>query len=58
MEYFWSRSLEVDISHALVMFRREVFSEVIGKVFSSLLTVKAKLFLLDATLHPVEAHVK
>ena len=32
--------------------------EVIGKIFSSLLTVEAELFLLDATSHPVEAHVK
>ena len=53
-----SCSLEVDLLHAYEIFRREVFSEVIGKVFSSLLPVEAKCFLLDATPHPVEAHVK
>ena len=35
-----------------------MFSEVIGRVFSSLLPVEAKCFLLDATPHPVEPHVK
>ena len=37
--YFWSRKLELDILHASVMVRREVFSKVTGKVFSSLLLV-------------------
>ena len=55
---FRSRTLKVNISHEFVMFRREVFDEVIGKIFSFLLPVEAKLFLLDATPHPVEAHVK
>ena len=55
---FWSRTLKVYILHAIVMFGRDIFSEVIYKVFSSLLPVEAKLFLLDATPHPVEAHVK
>ena len=53
-----SRSLEVDVMHAPVMFRREVFSEVIGKVLSYLLPVEAILFLIYATPHPVEANVK
>ena len=35
-----------------------MFGEVIGKIFSSLLKVEAKLFLLDMTQHPVKAHVK
>ena len=48
----------VNILHASVVFGREVLGEVIGKIFSSLLPVEAKLFLLDVTLHPVEAHVK
>ena len=56
--YFGGCTLKVNILHASVMFRREVFGEVIGKIFSSLLSVEAKLFLLDATPHPVEAHVK
>ena len=55
---FRSRTLKVNISHVYVMFGREVFGEVIGKIFSSLLTVEAKLFLIDASSHPVEAHVK
>ena len=37
---------------------REVLGEVIGKVFSSVLPVDAELVLLDASAHPVEAHVK
>ena len=45
--YFWSRKLKVNILHASMMFGREVFGEVIGKVFSSLLPEEAKLFLLD-----------
>ena len=57
-EDFRSRTLKVNISHASVMFGREVFGELIGKVFSSLLSVEAKCFLLDATPHPVEVHVK
>ena len=56
--YFRSRSLELDVSHSPVMFRKEVFSEVIGKVFSYLMQVESKLFLLDVTPHTVEAHVK
>ena len=56
--YFRSRKLKVNILHASMMFGREVFGEVIGKVSSSLLPVEAKLFLLDVTPHPVEAHVK
>ena len=55
---FQSRMLKVNISHAFLMFGREVFGELIGKVFSSLLPVEVELFLLDATPHPVEAHVK
>ena len=43
---------------ASVVFEREVFGELIGKIFSSLLPVETELFLFDATLHPVEAHVK
>ena len=35
-----------------------MFGEVIGNIFTSLLPVEAKLFLLDATSHPVEVHVK
>ena len=57
-EYFRSRKLKVNILHASVMFGKEVFSEVTGKVFSSLLPVEAKCFLLDATPHPVEAYIK
>ena len=56
--YFWSHTLKVSISHASMMFGKEVFCEVIGKIFSSLLRVEAKLFLLDATPHPVEANIK
>ena len=55
---FWSCTLKVNIPHASMMFSREVFGEVIGKIFSSLLPVEAELFFLDATSHPVEAHVK
>ena len=44
---FQSRMLKVNILNASVMFGREVFGEVIGKVFSSLLPEEAKLFLLD-----------
>ena len=55
---FWSRTLKVNISHASVMFGREVFGEVIGKILSSLLPVEAELFLLDSTSHPVEAYAK
>ena len=57
-EDFRSHKLKVSISHASVVFCREVFGEVIGKIFSSVLPVEAELFLSDATLHPVEAHVK
>ena len=56
--YFQSHTLKVNISHASVVFEREVLGEVIGKIFSSLLPVEAELFLFDATSHPVEAHVK
>ena len=48
----------VNILHASVVFGREVFGEVIGKIFSSLFSVEAKLFLFDLTLNPVEVHVK
>ena len=37
---------------------REVIGEVIGKVFSSFLTVQAELVLFDVAAHPVEMHVK
>ena len=50
--------LKVNILHASVLFGREVFGEVIGNIFSSLLSVEEKLFLLDVTPHPFEAHVK
>ena len=55
---FWSRTVQGNISHTSVMFRREFFGEVIGKIFSSLLPVEVKIFFLDTTSHPVEAHVK
>ena len=35
-----------------------MFSEVIGKFFSSLLPVEERLFMIDATPHTVEVHVK
>ena len=41
--YFWSHTLKVYISQASVMLRREGLVEVIGKIFSSLLPVEAKL---------------
>ena len=50
--------MKVNISHASVMFGREVFGEVIGKVFSSLIPVEANFFLVGVTPHPVEAYVK
>ena len=50
--------MQGNISHTSVMFRREFFGEVIGKIFSSLLPVEVKIFFLDTTSHPVEAHVK
>ena len=50
--------LEVYVPYPLVVFGREVFGEVIGKVFGSLLPVQAELILLDAEGHPVESHVK
>ena len=56
--HFRSHTLKVNISHASVMFRREEFGEVIGKIFSYILPVEAKLFLLDTTSHPFEAYVK
>ena len=46
---FRSRKLKVNKLHASVIFGREVFGEVIGKIFSSLLPVEAELFLLDVT---------
>ena len=55
---FRSHTLKVNISHASILFGREVLGEVIVKIFSSLLPVEAELFLFDATSHPVEAHVK
>ena len=39
---FQSRTLKVNISHASLMFGRELFGEVTGEVFSSLLPVEAK----------------
>ena len=56
--YFQSFTLKVNILHASVMFGREVFGELIGNIFSSLLLVEAELVFLDVTSHPVEAHVK
>ena len=50
--------MKVNILYASVVFGRGLFGELIGKVFSSLLPVEAELFLIDATPHPVEAHVK
>ena len=55
---FWSHMLKVNILNAYVMFGRDVFGKVIGKIFSYLLTVEAKMFLLDVTSHPVESHIK
>ena len=55
---FRSRTLKVNILHASVIYERLVFGEVIGKVFRSLLPVEAELFLLGATPHTGEAHVK
>ena len=37
---FWSCTFKVNISHASVMFGREVFGEVIGMVLSSLMPVE------------------
>ena len=56
--YFRSRTLKINILHVSGMFGREVFGKVIGKVFSFLMPVETKLFLIDATPHLVEAHVK
>ena len=56
--YFRGCRLKVNIYHASVMFGREMFGEVIGHIFRSLLPVEAELFLLDEISHPVEAHVK
>ena len=50
--------LKVNVSHPSVVFWREVLGEVIGKVFSSLISLEAELVLLDTAAHPVEAHVK
>ena len=52
------RMLKVYVPYPSVVFRREVLGEVIGKFFSSLLPVQAKLVILDASTHPVETHVK
>ena len=52
------RMLKVNVPHPSVVFGREVLGEVISKVFSSFLPVKAELVLFDAAAHPVEAHVK
>ena len=41
-----------------MVFGKEVLVEVIGKVFSSLLPVYLELVLFDASVYPVEAHVK
>ena len=41
-----------------MVFGREVFGEVIGKVFSSLLPVETELILIDAAAHTVVTHVK
>ena len=51
-------TLKVYVTYPSVVFGREVFGEVIGKVFSSLLPVQAELILLDAAAHPVETHAK
>ena len=50
--------LKVHILHASIIFWREVYGKVIGKVFSSPLPLEAELFLLDSTPHPVEAFFK
>ena len=55
---FSKRTLKVKVPHPYRVLGREVLGEVIGKVFSSLLTVEAELILLDAAAHPVETHVK
>ena len=41
-----------------MVFGRELLSEVIGKVSSSLLPVQEELVLFDEAVHPVEVHVK
>ena len=56
--YSWNFTLKLNVSHLSVVFGREVPGEVIGKVFSSLLPVEAKLVLIDASAHPVEANAK
>ena len=55
---FLESHIEGKYSHASMIFGREVFGEVIGNSFSSLLPVEAELYLLDATLPLVEAPVK
>ena len=50
--------MKVNVSHISVVFGKEVLVEVIGKVFSSLLPVYLELVLFDASVYPVEAHVK
>ena len=57
-EEFRFFTLKVNLSHPFVVFGREVLGKVIGKVFSSLLPVKAELVLPDLAAHLVEAHVK
>ena len=55
---FRSRTLKVNISHVSVIFGKDVFGELIGNIFSSLLPVEAELFLFDTKLPSVEAPVK
>ena len=54
---FWGHTLKLNISHASVVFGREVFGKVIRNIVSSLLPVEADLK-KNTTLYPVEAHVK
>ena len=54
---FWIHTLKVNILHASMVLRREVFDDIMGNIFRFLLPLEAD-FLFDVTLHPVEAHVK
>ena len=38
--------------------KREIFGEVISEVFFPLQLIDTELFLFDASVHPVEAHVE
>ena len=51
-------TFKVFVTYPSIVFGREVCGKVIGKVFSSILPVRAELILLDAEAHPVERRVK